>query len=149
MQEKENRNILAIGADHAGFKLKEHLAGIAQNLGWEVLDLGTHDQHSVDYPDFSKIVCESILNGKAQLGLLICGTGVGMSIGANRFAGIRAALCQRGLEAKLAKQKNHANVLCLGAKIVGDFVAQECLELFLRSEPDTTERHARRVQKLG
>lgn len=149
MQKKEGGNILAVGADHAGFNLKEHLCKLAKNLGWEVLDLGTYDQNSVDYPDFAKAVCESIIENKADLGLLICGTGVGMSVGANRFSGIRAALCQRGLEAKLAKQKNHANVLCLGAKIIGKLVAADCLESFLKAEVDTTERHVQRVKKLG
>src|SRR5712692_11002153 len=140
--------ILANAADHGGFDLKSALVPIAQELVQTVLDLGTSGHESVDYPEFADAVAAALLEGRAARGVLVCGTGIGMSIAANRHPGIRAALCHDGLTARLARQHNDANVLVLGGRVIGLETAKDCLTIFLNT-PFEGGRHARRVAKLG
>jgi ribose 5-phosphate isomerase B len=140
---------IAIAADHAGFDLKAKLVEELKSSGYGVQDLGTHDAaNSVDYPDFGKAVAEAVISGKADAGVIVCGTGIGISIAANRHPGIRAALCHDVTMARLCREHNDANVLALGARLIGETVAKDCLEAFLTTE-FAGDRHLRRVQKLG
>jgi len=140
---------IAIAADHAGFDLKAKLAEVLRSSGYEVLDLGTKDATtSVDYPDFGKAVAEAVTGGKADAGVVVCGTGIGISIAANRHPGIRAALCHDETSARLCREHNDANVLALGARLIGEVVAADCLQAFLTTE-FAGDRHARRIKKLG
>ncbi len=140
---------IAIGSDHAGFDLKAKLAAELKSTGYEVIDLGTTDATtSVDYPDFGRAVAEAVAAGKADAGVVVCGTGIGISIAANRVPGVRAALCHDQTSARLCREHNDANVLALGARLVGEVVAKDCLHTFLNTE-FAGDRHVRRVQKLG
>ena len=140
---------IAIGSDHAGFDLKAKLAEELRSSGYEVLDLGANDATtSVDYPDFGKAVAEAVTSGKADGGVVVCGTGIGISIAANRHPGIRAALCHDETSARLCREHNDANVLALGARLIGEVVAADCLKVFLTTE-FAGDRHARRIAKLG
>ena len=140
---------VAIGADHAGFELKASLSAVLKELGFDLLDLGTHGLDSVDYPDFANAVADALTGGAAQRGLLICGSGIGMSIAANRHGGVRAALCHDEETARLAREHNDANVLVLGSRLVGKDVAESCVRVFFTTPFDGGERHARRVAKLA
>lgn len=140
--------IVAFANDHAGLSLKEPLMGLARELGFEILNLGTDSTDSVDYPDFGKNIAQTVAQGKADFGIGICGSGIGISIAANRIAGARAALCQTGLSAQLAREHNNANILCLGARMVGIEEAKECAARFLQTE-FAGGRHQARVEKLG
>lgn len=139
---------VAIASDHAGYDLKAILAEELVAMGYEIVDLGTDGPDSVDYPDFAKVMIRAIVEGRAERGVLVCGTGVGISIAANRHPGIRAALCHNETTARLAREHNDANVLALGARIVGVDVAKDCLKAFLTTE-FAGGRHARRVAKLA
>jgi len=140
---------IAIGSDHAGFDLKAKLAEELRSSGYEVLDLGTKDATtSVDYPDFGKAVAEAVTSGKADGGVVVCGTGIGISIAVNRNPGVRAALCHDETTARLSREHNDANVLALGARIIGESVAKDCLHAFLTTD-FAGDRHVRRVEKLG
>lgn len=141
-----NMKKVSIACDRAGIKLKNFLI---QQLNKEVefLDLGTDSNEPVDYPDFAKKVVKNILNGISDFGVLICGTGIGMSIAANRYKGIRAGLCHNSLEARLTREHNNANILCLGARIIGEECALENLKVFLNTE-FASGRHLRRIEKL-
>lgn len=138
---------LLVGADHAGLPLKEALVAHLRAQGHEVNDLGTHAPDSVDYPDFAHRVASGVANGDAPLGLLVCGSGVGMSITANKHAGVRAVVCSEPYSAKMGRRHNDANVLCLGARVVGVDLAIDILEAFLAAEFEGG-RHARRVGKI-
>lgn len=140
-------DIVAIAADHGGFDLKTALIPVLRALGATVLDLGTTNSDSVDYPEFADAVAAAIMDGRARRGVLICGTGIGISIAANRHSGIRAALCHDGLTARLARQHNDANVLALGGRLIGIEAAKDCLTTFLNTAFEGG-RHARRVAKL-
>ncbi|MHA1558322.1 MAG: ribose 5-phosphate isomerase B [Alphaproteobacteria bacterium] len=141
--------IIFFGADHAGYHLKEYLRKNMLNKGFNIKDCGTHNTESVDYPLYAMKVAENILKGgDSALGILICGTGIGMSIAANRFKGIRAALCHSEYEAKLARNHNNANILCLGAKIITNDMALKCLETFLK-ENFEKGRHKRRLNLIN
>jgi len=140
--------IIAIAADHAGVDYKQALIEDLRQLGHEVRDLGTNSLESVDYPDFAAKVAEAVKTGQASCGILICATGTGMSIAANRVPGIRAALCHDITTVRLARQHNDANVLCLGARILGLTTARDVLMAFLEVEFEGG-RHQRRVDKLG
>lgn len=141
--------IIAVGSDHAGYALKALLADDLRSSGFEVIDCGTHNEdQSVDYPDFGAAVAAEIASGRAQLGLLVCGSGVGISIAANRNPQVRAALCTSGLMARLAREHNDANILALGSRIIGVETARECLAEFLTTE-FAGGRHAGRVAKLS
>ncbi len=139
---------VAIAADHAGFELKSALKEDLSAMGYSVLDLGTFGPDSVDYPDFAQALVEAIGEGRAERGVLVCGTGIGMSIAANRHAGIRAALCHNADAARLARQHNDANVLVLGARLIDPVAAGECLRVFFTTVFEAG-RHARRVDKLA
>ena len=138
---------LAIGADHAGFALKDELAAALRELGHDVEDLGTHDAQSVDYPDFAHAVAERVTRGDGTLGLLCCGTGVGMAMAANRHRGVRAVVCSESYSARMARKHNDANVLCLGARVVAPGLAREILDAFLGSAFEGG-RHGKRVGKI-
>ena len=139
---------LVISYDHGGFSLKDSLIKTATALQWIVVDVGPSPaEGSVDYPDFAQKGVEIFLKGQANYGLLICGTGIGMCMAANRYRGIRAALCHHEYEAMVARQHNDANFLCLGARVMGVDIAQKCLEIFLNSSFDQG-RHTQRVFKL-
>jgi ribose 5-phosphate isomerase B len=140
---------IAIAADHAGYPLKVLLRDELVALGYEPLDLGTHDATtSVDYPDYGAALAGALKEGRCEKGVLICGTGIGISIAANRHPGVRAALCHDETSARLAREHNDANVLALGARLIGDVVARDCLRVFLKTEFGAG-RHQPRVQKLG
>ena len=138
---------IAIASDHAGYDLKTILAEELGSLGYEVVDLGTDGRDSVDYPDFAKALIKAVIDGRADCGVLVCGTGIGISIAANRHPGIRAAVCHNETTARLARAHNDANVLALGARIVGIEVAKDCLKAFLTTE-FAGGRHVGRVAKL-
>lgn len=140
---------IALASDHAGFELKSQIATWLKASGMEVLDLGTHGPESVDYPDYAAAMATAIRDGEAEQGVLICGSGIGISIAANRFAGIRAALVHDVTTAKLARQHNDANVAALGARVLGVEVAKDCVEAFLNTGFEGGERHSRRVAKMG
>ena len=144
-----SQETVAIGADHAGFALKSVLSPLLEKLGFRVLDVGTNGSDSVDYPDFADAVAKALSEGSAQRGVLICGSGIGMSIRANRHAGVRAALCHNEETARLAREHNDANVLVLGARVTDEELAQKCVEVFFSTKFDGGERHARRVAKLA
>ena len=140
---------LIIGADHAGLTLKNHCKAFAERLGVRVEDLGTHGPESVDYPDYgAKVAARVVELGGRALGLAVCGSGIGISMAANKVKGARAALCHDVTSAKLAREHNDANVLCLGERLIGVVVAEGCLETFLSTE-FAGGRHGKRVQKLA
>lgn len=139
---------IVIAADHGGVELKALLSADLKARGLDVLDLGTNGTDSVDYPDFAQTLAAAIRDGRARRGILICGSGIGMSMAANRFPEIRAALAHDHLSAKLCRQHNDANVLCLGGRLIGPEVARDCLNAFLDT-PFEGGRHARRVAKLN
>lgn len=139
--------IVAVASDHAGFALKGELVKALPELGCEAVDLGTHDTASVDYPDYARLVAEAVVSKRAALGVLVCGTGIGMSISANKVHGIRAALCHTEFEARMSRMHNDANVLCLGQRVTGVGVAVGILEAFLKASFEGG-RHAARVEKI-
>lgn len=138
---------LAIASDHAGLTLKNEIVGLLKAKNIELDDRGAHSNDSVDYPDFATDVAGRVAEGKATLGILICGTGIGMSIVANKVRGVRAALCTSELEARMARAHNDANVLCLGQRVIGPGLAAAIVEAFL-AQPFEGGRHERRVQKI-
>ena len=139
---------IALAADHAGYELKNLLKEEIARRGLAVLDLGTHDGNSVDYPDMAGNLAAALGEGRVARGVLVCGTGIGISIAANRHRHVRAALCHDVTTAVLARQHNDANVLVLGARVVGQSVAVDCLAAFLDTMFEGG-RHQRRVDKLG
>lgn len=138
---------LAIGSDHAGFHLKAEFMEELQRQGYAVEDLGTFSTESCDYPDSARAVAQGVADGRYRLGILICGTGIGMSMAANKVPGVRAALCAEPFSAAMARAHNDANVLCLGARVVGPGLALQVLQAFLDGEFEGG-RHQRRVDKL-
>jgi ribose 5-phosphate isomerase B len=139
---------IAIAADHAGFDLKSALSEELQQAGFTVLDLGTNSADSVDYPDFGDALAGAVTGGRVKRGVLVCGTGIGISIAANRHKGVRAALCRDATDARLAREHNDANVLVLGGRTTGVEAARDCLKSFL-STAFSGGRHVRRVEKMG
>jgi ribose 5-phosphate isomerase B len=139
---------IAVASDHAGYEMKQQLAEELRAKGFEVLDLGTNGLESVDYPDFGVALGKAIEEGKAQRGLIVCGSGIGISIAANRDRAVRAALCHDVTTARLCRQHNDANVLAMGARLIGPETASQCLTAFLET-PFEGGRHQRRVDKLG
>ena len=136
-----------IASDHAGFDLKAELAACLTSAGHSVQDLGTHSKDSCDYPVYADKVCAAVLGHDSSLGILICGSGIGMSIAANRHKGIRAALCTSEFQARFTRRHNNANVLCLAERVTGKGVAVEIAQIFL-AEDFEGGRHARRVAML-
>ena len=140
--------LVAIGNDHAGLVLKQALIPEIEALGFAVVNLGTDTLDSVDYPDYGQKLAEYIAGGRAGFGIAICGSGIGISIACNRTPGVRAALCHTGLHAELARKHNDANVLALGARLIGIEEAKECVRRFLTTSFEGG-RHAGRVAKLN
>ncbi len=138
---------LVLGADHAGFELKEYAKRFLEGLGHAVTDVGTHSEGSVDYPDFARLACEKVLAGEADRAILVCGSGVGMSMAANRHKGIRAVLCTGLYIAKYSRLHNDANVLCLPGRLMGKGLTEEVLKVWLET-PFEGGRHRRRVDKM-
>lgn len=136
-----------LGSDHGGFSLKKDLYAFLKEKGYNIEDCGVFTDESSNYPDYAKAVCTHVLNDKESIGILICGTGIGMSISANKIPGIRAALCQEPLSAKLARAHNDANVLCLGGRIIGYLMAHSIVEVFLHTSFDGG-RHAIRLSLI-
>ncbi len=140
---------IALAGDHGGFELKSMLKKDLEDKGFQVLDLGTETPDSVDYPDYAVALAEAIKDGRAGRGVLMCGTGIGISIAVNRYPEIRAALVHDALGAKLARQHNDANVICFGGRTTGPEVALDCLRVFLETDFEDGGRHRRRVDKLS
>lgn len=141
-------NRIALAADHGGAELKDILKQDLVEKGFDVLDLGTHGAEPVDYPDMADAMAAALADGRADRGLVLCGTGIGISIAINRYRHVRAALCHNGLTARLARAHNDANVLALGGRIIGVELARDCLDEFLKT-PFDGGRHARRVAKFS
>ncbi len=135
---------LVIASDHAGYQLKESVKNHLEELGHSVIDCGTNSTESCDYPIFAKALCKEITDGKAELGILVCGTGIGMSMAANKVKGIRAALCSDCFSAKFTRAHNDANVMCMGARVVGEGLALELVDIFLNT-PFEGGKHLRRI----
>ncbi len=139
--------MLAIGCDHGGFELKNHIINHLKENGVEVTDFGTYDENSVDYPDIAKKVGEAVSSGECENGILICGTGIGISMAANKIKGIRAALCSDVYSAKMTKQHNNANIICLGGRVTGRELAFMIVDTWL-GEEFLGGRHADRIAKI-
>ena len=139
---------VALGADHAGWKLKEALKSWLMEGGYQVLDFGTHSPDSVDYPDYAQQVGESVAVGKVDRGVLVCGTGIGMAMAANKVPGVRAALCGDLYTARMSREHNDANVLVLGGRLMGADMAADILHAWLETD-FAGGRHARRVEKIA
>ena len=135
---------IAIGCDHGGIDLKETVIKVIEELGHQVDDQGCHSSDSVDYPEFAKSVCAKVQAGQCDRGILLCGTGIGMSMVANKFTGIRAALCQEIFTARMSREHNDANVLCMGSRVVGLGLASEVVREWLTTE-FAGGRHQRRI----
>lgn len=138
---------IAVGADHAGIQLKDHLARMLRDEGHAVHDLGTFTDDSVDYPDFAAKVAREVASGRAERGVLVCGTGIGIAIAANKVDGVRAATCNDLFAARMSRAHNDANVVALGGRVVGTGLAEEIVHTFLET-PWEEGRHARRVDKI-
>lgn len=139
---------LAVGSDHAGYHLKQEVLSWLKELGHETADMGAASADSVDYPDFALKVCEAVTGGQANFGILVCGTGLGMSITANKVPGIRAVTCSDTFSARCSREHNDANVLCLGERVVGSGVARDVVETWL-SASFQGGRHQKRVDKIS
>lgn len=139
---------IAIASDHAGFEVKSAVKAYLQGRGHEVVDLGTDNGDSVDYPDFADRMAQALKGGEAGRGILICGTGIGISIAANRHRHVRAARCCDATDARLARQHNDANVLVLGSRTIGWETARDCVEMFLETAFEGG-RHQRRIDKMS
>ena len=139
--------MLAIGSDHGGFELKNHVMKHLDGLGIEYKDYGCYDENSVDYPDIAKAVGEAVANGECERGILICGTGIGISIAANKINGIRAALCSDVYSAKMTKEHNNANIICMGGRVIGRELAFMIVDTWLNAEFQGG-RHQARIDKI-
>ena len=139
---------IALGADHAGFELKRDLTASLAQQGHEILDVGTFTAAPVDYPDIAEAVATAIRDGKVDRGIIVCGSGAGVSVAANKFPGIRAAVCHDAYTAKQAVDHDDLNVLCLGARVIGSAVAKLLAETFLAATFSAEERHLRRLAKI-
>ena len=141
--------MIAIASDHAGYCLKQVLLEHLSDYQEPILDLGTSDTTPVDYPDIAHTMARALLDGHIQQGILICGTGIGMSIAANRYSDIRAAVCHDTTSAFLARSHNDANILTLGARLIGSEVAWDCVKIFLNTPFSSKHHHAKRIAKLS
>lgn len=139
---------IAVGADHAGFRYKEILAERIRGRGYEVLDMGTDSEESVDYPDYARAVAEAVHEGRAERGLLVCGSAVGVSVAANKVPGVRAAVCHDTYSAAQGVEHDAVNVLCLGERVIGVEVARRVTDAFLGAEFSDAPRHRRRLEKV-
>ncbi|MBN2498395.1 MAG: ribose 5-phosphate isomerase B [Deltaproteobacteria bacterium] len=143
----EDARPIAVASDHGGFDLKSHVLAYLADQGLEAADLGTRSRESVDYPFFAAQVARGVQAGTYRLGILVCGTGLGMSMMANRYRGVRAAVCSSAYTARMAREHNDANVLCLGGRVIGTGQAEDILRAFL-DQPFAGGRHARRIACL-
>ena len=140
--------MIALGSDHGGFDLKEVVKEHLQKRGFEVKDFGTYDKESCDYPDFGRAAAEAVASGECEKGIVICTTGIGISIVANKVKGIRCALCSETTSARLTREHNDANMLAMGGGLVGELLALEIVDTFLDTEFSGLEKHSRRIAKL-
>lgn len=140
---------IAIASDHGGFSLKCEIAELLKSMGHTCHDLGPQDGSAVDYPDYAQKVATAVAEGLCEKGILICGTGQGMAMTANRVKGIRAAVCQDTYSARMSREHNDANVLCLGERVVGRGLAADIVETWIKAEFSGEERHSRRVAKIS
>jgi len=139
---------IAIGADHGGFDYKEKIIENLKTQGYDVEDFGTYSKESCDYPIIAKKVANVVADGSFDRGILVCGTGLGMSIAANKVKGIRAALCGDTFSARLTREHNNSNVLCIGERVIGDMLALDIVNIWLKTEFTGEERHQRRIGML-
>ena len=139
---------IAIGSDHRGWQVKARLVKMLQDGGHEIFDLGTNSADSVDYPDIASAVSSRVSAGDVERGILICGTGIGMSISANKFSGVRAATCQDAFVAEMSRRHNDVNVLCLGGDLLGERLVDDLVDIWLKTEFEGG-RHGRRIDKIG
>jgi ribose 5-phosphate isomerase B len=139
---------IAVGCDHRGFQIKLKVIELLQRLGHDVVDAGPDDPASVDYPDIAALVARKVRDGQVDRGILICGTGIGMCIAANKFPGVRAAPCHDDLTAEMSRRHNDLNVLCLSADMLGEKLIDRMIEIWLKTEFEAG-RHARRVEKIA
>lgn len=139
---------IVIGADHAGFELKEIVSEYLRHLGHEVIDIGTHNEDPVDYPDYAEALSRVVLDDRAERGVLICGSGVGASVAANKIPGIRAGLCHDTYAARQGVEHDDMNVLTLGARVIGVALARELVDSFVTAKFNGEERHRRRIEKI-
>lgn len=140
---------IAIGCDHAALKLKNDVIEKLRKEGYEVEDFGIHEQKSVDYPDYALPVAEAVASGRADKGILICGTGIGMSIAANKVKGIRCALCSDTFSAHATREHNDANILAFGERVVGEGLAMDIVDTFLKTPFSCDDRHVKRIAKIS
>src|SRR5262245_596378 len=140
---------IAIGADHAGFSLKEDLSEFIRQMGYQIVDVGTHDNKAVDYPDFAEAVGKTVLDGTADRGVLICGSGVGASVAANKLPGVRAGLCHDTYSAHQGVEDDDMNVLVLGGRVIGTELARELVSTYLKAKFTEEPRHRRRLEKVS
>ena len=138
---------IAIAADHGGYKLKEEIKPYIESLGHTVTDFGTYSEDSVDYPDYAAPCARAVVSGEMDRGIVICGTGIGISIAANKIKGVRCALCTDPVMARLTREHNDANILCIGERVVGQGLAMELIDVFLCAK-FLGGKHQRRVDKL-
>ena len=139
---------LVVGSDHAGFQLKNEMASLLKSLGHDVLDVGAYDERPSDYPDFAEAVGRAVLDGRAERGVLICGSGVGASVAANKLVGIRAGMCHDTYSAHQGVEHDNMNVLVLGSRVVGVKLAEDLVKAFLGAQFTHEERHMRRLAKV-
>jgi len=139
---------VALGADHAGFELKQHIKACLSEQGHDVLDLGTHSKEPVDYPDFAEAVGLAVRDGRTTRGIIVCGSGVGASIAANKVRGVRAGICHDHYSAHQGVEHDDVNVLVLGGRIIGEAIALELVQAFLDAKFTAEERHLRRLEKV-
>ncbi|HBE70164.1 MAG TPA: ribose 5-phosphate isomerase B [Planctomycetaceae bacterium] len=144
----EELRTLAIGGDHAGYNLKSIIVGELAAWGYTIKDCGPENDSPCDFPDFAEKVCSQVVSGQAQRGLLVCGSGVGVCVAANKFPGIRASICHDTYSARQGVEHDDMNVLCIGARIVGQSLATELVRSFLNATYSPETRHARRVEKI-
>lgn len=140
--------MIAIGSDHGGFDMKEIIKKHLESRGFDVKDMGTYDKSSCDYPVFGKAVAEEVAKGNAEKGIVVCTTGIGISISANKVPGIRCALCSEPLSAKMTRLHNDANVLAIGGAMIGENLAKEIVDVFIDTEFSGEERHQRRIDLI-
>lgn len=140
---------IAIGSDHAGVGLKAEIEELLKSLNHTYEDFGAYDTRSVDYPDIARVVAGGVAGGQFDVGILICGTGIGVSISANKMKGVRAALCHDTFSAHASREHNDANILCLGSRVIGPGLALDIVRTWLQASFSGAERHARRVQKIS
>ena len=140
---------IVVGADHRGYELKDEIAAALKQAGHEVLDVGTHSADSVDYPDYARAIGGALTDGRAERGVLVCGSGVGASIAANKIRGVRAALCHDTYSARQGVEHDDMNVLCLGARVIDSELALELVRAFLDARLSGEERYRRRLEKVA